>query len=208
MPETALWCAGRWLTDPADRVRRYCGLDWSGGAAETWAFRYFDLVPTRDPDWVEPIDVLACAALHPGLSRDELSYFDRGSGAFDEWLAHLPADVDLADADPELVARVAGLLFLSGPVGLSLLSKVAHHKRPRLVPMLDRAILERYRATTGMRGEPAWPGLVAAMQQDLADERTRPLVTETAAEIQGRTLSSAPSPLRVLDIAIWMEALR
>lgn len=208
MAELDLWCADRWLSDPADRVWRYCGLDWSGGPPETWAFRYFDLVPSTDPDWVEPVDVIACAALHPGLAREDLAYFDRESDPFNEWLSHLPADVDLADADPDLVASVAGLGFLSGPVGLSLLSKVAHRKRPRLVPMLDRATVDRYRPATGQRGEQAWPALVAAMQQDLADDRNRAPLLAISEEVQTQVCASAPTPLRVLDIAIWMEVLR
>jgi len=205
--EPALLCAERWLSDPIDRVRRYCGLEWSGGPPETWAFRYFDLVPATDPDWIEPVDVLACAALHPGLSRDDLAYFDRSSGDFETWLAGLPIDVDLADADADLIAEVCGLLFLSGPVGLSLLSKVAHRKRPRLVPMLDRAIIDRYRPVTGQRGEQAWPALVTAIQQDLGDDRNRALLDEIASLVQASVLAAVPSPLRVVDIAIWMEGV-
>ena len=57
-----------------DRVRRYCGLPWSGGPPETWAFRYFDAIET-DGDRLEPTDVVSAAALHPGVSRSDLTFF-------------------------------------------------------------------------------------------------------------------------------------
>lgn len=208
MSKSALWCADRWLPDLYDRARRYCGLDWSGGGPETWAFRYFDLIPTSHPSLVEPVDVVACSALHPGISRDDLTYFDRHAGDFDRWVRDLPDDVDLGNADADLVARVSGLSGLSGSVGLSLLSKVAHRKRPRLVPMLDRAIVDRYRPITGQRGEQAWPAMVTAIHADLAADRNIQLLAETAAALQDALGTSAPSPLRVLDIAIWMDGVR
>ncbi len=36
--------AGREIPDALDRIRRYCGLRWSGGPPETWAWPYFDTV--------------------------------------------------------------------------------------------------------------------------------------------------------------------
>jgi hypothetical protein len=208
MSKPALWCADGWLSDPEDRVRRYCGLEWSGGEPETWAFQYFDRIPVGDPTQVEPVDVVACSALHPGIARDDLAYFDRHADDFVRWLGDLPNDVDLGDADDALVAKVSDLVVLSGTVGLSLLSKVAHRKRPRLVPMFDRAIVERYRRVTGQRGEQAWPSMVAAIQADLADDRNDPLLAKTSATVQAELGTTVPSSLRVLDIAIWMDSVR
>jgi len=206
MDVVQLRCAGQAMPDARDLVRRYCGLPWSRGGPETWAYPYFDLIPGGDPDFVEPIDVLACAALHPGLRREDLAYFDRSSGPFDQWLSNLPTDLELADADDDLVAQIADLLFLVDPVGLSMLSKVAHRKRPLLVPMFDRVVADRYRPITGERGQLAWPALVTAISEDLRDQHNRRLlddiVREAVSELGEPTSLSA---LRALDIAMWME---
>jgi hypothetical protein len=150
--------------------------------------------------------VVACAALHSGLSHQDLVYFDRSGDDFESWLAKLPADVDLADADEATLNVVGGLHRLTDPVGLSLLSKVAHRKRPRLVPMLDRAVGDCYRPLIGERGERAWPGLISALHRDLGDSRNRPVLDSLATSVQLEVGASVPSALRVLDIAIWMGA--
>jgi len=74
--------------------------------------------------------------------------------------------------------------------------------------MLDRAIVDRYRPITGQRGEQAWPAMVTAIHADLAADRNIQLLAETAAALQDALGTSAPSPLRVLDIAIWMDGVR
>jgi hypothetical protein len=37
MNDLPIVVAGRTIPDGVDRVRRYCGLPWSGGTGETWA---------------------------------------------------------------------------------------------------------------------------------------------------------------------------
>ena len=54
MSNPALVLAGRAIPDAGDRIRRYCGLPWSGGPPETWAYRYYDAVPTDDSDRISP----------------------------------------------------------------------------------------------------------------------------------------------------------
>src|SRR4051794_29064258 len=66
---------GRHVPGAWDRLCRYCGLSWSGGPPETWAFRYFDAVETDGRSSIGPVDVLCAASLHPGLSRQDLSFF-------------------------------------------------------------------------------------------------------------------------------------
>src|SRR5436309_1424393 len=78
--------AGRRFERPGELVARYCGLRWSGGAPETWAHRFYDKVPPSDPDRIDTTDVLAAAALHPGLSQRDLTFFfDRGP-ELEHWL--------------------------------------------------------------------------------------------------------------------------
>ncbi len=194
-----LLCAGRVVPDAVDRIRRYCGLVWSGGGPEVWAYAYFDTLPTGPTDELGPADVLAAAALHPGLSRADLEYFVVARGRLEDWLAGLP-DVDLANAADDEVAGLRLLPALTGGlVSLSLLTKVLHRKRPGLIPLCDRAILDWYRPITGARGEKAWPALVDALQADLADQENAAVLATAPAGIR---------PLRALDIAVWMGASR
>ena len=102
-----LVAAGRPITDLEDRLRRYCGLSWSGGPPEVWAFDYFDRLPTGDQ--VDRIDVLAAGALHRGLSRDDLEFFVVHADELNAWLAWIPDDVPLHRAKPEVIAHLEAL---------------------------------------------------------------------------------------------------
>ncbi len=194
-----LVCAGRPVPDAVDRIRRYCGLPWSGGGREVWAYSYFDTLPSGPPDELGPVDVLAAAALHPGLSGAELEYFVVARGGLEDWIAGV-ADVDLADADS---AEIAALRLLpaqtGGLVSLSLLTKVLHRKRPGLIPLCDRAVLDWYRPITRTRGERAWPALVDALHVDLTNADNVAVLATAPAAIR---------PLRALDIAVWMGTSR
>ena len=75
--DLSIVAGGRELPDALDRIRRYCGLPWSGGAPETWAWHFDDEVPTADDDDVIPTDVLCASSLHPGLSRADLAFGSR-----------------------------------------------------------------------------------------------------------------------------------
>jgi hypothetical protein len=182
-------------------------LPWSGGPPETWAYRYYDLVPTGPGDRVEPVDVLACAALHRGLSRGDLAFFSEQPEVLTDWLGGLPSDVELADADDASMTHLATLPDLRGAISLSLLSKVAHRKRPRLIPLFDRAIAEWYRPVTGERGVSGWPELVGALRADLALLANRETLHEVATRIGSDLDGPPPSALRLLDIAVWMGSV-
>ncbi len=204
---SALVIGGRPLHDAMDLVRRYCGLPWSGGADETWAYRYFDAVDVERSDRVEPVDVLAAAALHPGLRHADLTWFWQHRDDLVRLLKDLPPAVDLADADGRVVAAVQALprqLSEAAP-GLSLLTKVLHRKRPRLVPMLDRALLDRYRARLPGRGTESWARLVEALRDDLTVPANARILSELADSLSG-DLRAVPTHLRLVDIAVWMQA--
>ncbi len=187
-----LTMAGRPLHNAEDNIRRYCGLPWSGGAAEVWAYAYFDAIPTN-PDTIEPIDVVATAALHPKLTQADLTWFLRRGGDLNAWLANVP-DVDLAHADAAVLddlPRIAG-----EGVQVSLLTKVLHRKRPGLIPMLDRAPLDWYRFKLSSRGAAAWGEWVRLLAEDLAANK----------DVLSSLRTIVPlSHLRLADIAIWME---
>ena len=206
MAELTLVCAGRPIPDALHQIRRYCGLPWSGGASETWAYEYFDSVPTGPGDLPGPPDLLSAAALHPGFGRPEMAFFnDAGAEACEQWLGRLPSDLDLADADEGILTHLATLTEIADGKWLSVMSKVVHHKRPRLVPLFDRAIVDWYRPVTGERGVAAWPGLVRAMHSDLAAPDNRRWLAGVREELALELSGPVPSDLRLMDIAIWMS---
>jgi hypothetical protein len=197
---------GRDVPDALDRIRRYCGLTWSGGSPETWAYRYFDLVPSELPDEVTPVDVLAAAALHPGLSRTDLAFFVDRADDLTDWLRSVPVDAELQFADSDLLAHLDALLGLDG-VSITLSSKVLHRKRPSLIPLLDRHIIDWYRPVTGERSATlAWAPIIRAMQQDLLGDVNGSLTA--IADALRPELASPPPAIRLIDIAIWMGAQR
>ncbi|MGY6499923.1 MAG: DUF6308 family protein [Acidimicrobiales bacterium] len=195
--------AGRPVEHATDLVRRYCGLGWSGGPPETWAYRYYDLVES-DSDSVTQVDVLAASALHPGLARSDLAWFWDRSAELDAWLAGLPGDVSLADAEAPTLSRLDELADWSDGPALTLVSKVLHRKRPHLIPLVDRHILDWYRPVTSERSAPkAWASLLRTMQHDLIDNR--PTLDAIVHEL-GDELARPISHLRIVDIAVWMGA--
>ena len=202
-----LTLAGRLIDTEAawDQVRRYCGLPWDGNPAETWAFRYFDCIDT-DPDSVTSEDVLCAGALHSGLSRDDLAFFWDHRDQLNDWLSMFPPDSNLELADAEVLESLASLPALASDVSLSLLSKVLHRKRPWLIPMIDRQILDTYRPLTGhRRGENAWAPLLGLLAEDI--RLNLELLAEMGLVLRVE-LGRPVSRLRIVDIVLWMEGLR
>jgi hypothetical protein len=189
-----------------DLIRRYCGLAWSGGADETWAYRYFETISDAAADRVTPTDVLVAAAIHPSLRRSDLSWFWDNRQACARVLREIPDGVDLAEVSAGIVEVLQTLPErFGGEFDVSLLTKVLHRKRPRLVPMLDRALVDRYRSGLPTRGRRAWPQLVAALRSDLHSPSNAALLGGIGESLE-QELAVVPSRLRLLDIAIWMEA--
>jgi hypothetical protein len=204
---TALLAGGRPIPAALDLIRRYCGLPWRGGEPETWAYRYFDVIEDSQPTGLRPVDVLVTSALHPSLRQVDLAWFWEHAVDLTQLLGDLPLEADLATADPEVVARIQALGARLGDarVDLSLLTKVLHRKRPALVPMLDRAMLDRYRAKLPARGIESWSDLVLLLRDDLRRPDNRSALAATA-ESLSTELSVVPTALRLVDIAVWMSA--
>ena len=210
MRDPIIVAGGRPIPDAFDRIRRYCGLPWSGGERETWAWAYYDEIPTAHDNRVTPTDVVSAGALHPGLSREELTWFNARQADLQRWLQALPPGLDLAKASPPTVARVTSMPDALDGISVTLLSKVLHRKRPDLLPLLDRHIIDWYRPVTGARSAgQAWPLIVEAMHaEQAAQDRTGVLLALQALrdERGGRRRELRISWLRAVDIAIWMGA--
>ena len=193
--------AGHPVGSVSDRLRRYCGRRWSGGDPETWAYRYYDAVEDAEPDRLLPIDVLAASAMHSGLSHNDLRWFDEHTPNIEKWLADTP-DIDLADAEATVVDRLVRLVEFAEGVHLGLLTKVLHRKRPRLVPIAERRLIDLYRPVTGHRSATtAWPHLVTALATDLGAETNRAVLAAATADLD---VPRALTPLRAADIVVWM----
>lgn len=212
MEDKPIPAAGREILGALDRIRRYCGLSWSGGRPETWAWHYYDAIPTDHDDVVTPTDVVCAAALHPSLSRHDLSYFRETSGAVSAWLAGVPSGARLGELSDEAVDHIATLPnTLVGPA-VSLLSKVLHRKRPYVLPVLDRHVIDWYRPLTGKRAAAeAWGPLVRAMRAEELDDERRQRMSSAVGSIEKELwprVSADERPrlswLRATDIAIWM----
>ncbi|MDP9443905.1 MAG: DUF6308 family protein [Actinomycetota bacterium] len=192
---TGLVMADRPLPNAADDLRRYVGLPWSDGRPEIWAYRYFDRMTDTAPADVLPVDVLAAAALHPKLTQRDLTWFVERRHQLREFLSSVE-DTDLAVTDP---ARLDVLLDLARTgVELSLLTKVLHRKRPKLIPLLDRRLADWYRFQLTARGASSWPQLTRALARDLAANREELDILQKVVPL---------SHLRIADIAIWMEGI-
>lgn len=207
--------AGRRIKGADDSIRRYCGQRWSGGEPETWAFAYYDTVDTALADRIDPVDVLAAGALQRGLSRRDMMWFSaeggagRPMGAIAEWLVDIGRDATLGMADAKTLGRLEQLAAWEGRPGLALLTKVLHRKRPDLVPLVDRATLDWYRPITGQPADEAWPGLLRGLRDDLSPTGVNggsvlalAMLKVEIAAATGHWLSL----LRLVDIAIWMDA--
>ncbi len=212
MDDVPVVAAGREIPDALDRIRRYCGLRWSGGRPETWAWPYFDTVPTAHDDSVTAVDVLCAAALHPGLSRDDLAYFLERRDDVTAWLRVVPADRRLWELSEGDVQHIAALpVDLSGP-SISLLSRVLHRKRPHAIPLVDRHVIDWYRPVIHKRAAiEAWEPLVRAMRIEQLDGERRSITDIALGGLEQELWPDANpderprlSWIRAVDIAIWM----
>lgn len=188
-----------------NRVFRYCGLPWDDHPAETWAFRYYDAIET-DPTVVTSEDVVCAGALHPGISREDLTYFWDRRDELTSWLDRFPVDLQLRAADDATIAQLAELPTLFEGPSLSLLTKVLHRKRPWLIPMIDREVIDLYRPLTGQRrAAEAWAPLLRHLADDLQTNR------DALAELRFVLLMThglLVTDLRTADIVIWMGGQR
>ena len=199
--------AGRPLYDVTDAIFRYCGLPWSGGEPETFAFPFYDAVVRAPGEPAGPIDLLTCVALQPTIVPKDLSWFyEEGFALLNRWVDPLPLEADLIDADVRIIDHLCELPSLTDAVPLALLSKVAHRLRPRLVPLYEGTVGAHYRLKTGSRGESSWPRLVPEIANDLRENHQS--ILRTADRLGSHLGALTPSPVRLLDIVLFMEQRR
>ena len=156
-------------------------------------------------------DVLAVAAVNvtvsTRLSRQLLC--EPVAGRLEQLLRRLPTDVDLWDAEDDVLAVAAEAWDMIRTLDEDghgtadrwvTASKLLARKRPRLVPLYD----EKVRRVVALAdGADWWLSLRAALRQDCEDNEVRHRVREAmlAAAVPGYV-----SLLRCLDVVIWAYA--
>jgi len=191
-----------------DQIRRYCGLPWRNGPPETWAWAYYDEVPTRDANVVDATDVLAAAALHPRLLAADLDGFAQHADLLSGWLSETPRQLHLADADDRMLEHLTTLARWE-MFDLDLLTKVLHRKRPHLIPLHSPSTRAWYRWDESLLPTlDRWRHVLIDMRLDLTHQSNRLTLDRWATDLQlalGRPAHALHkvTSLRLLDIAQW-----
>lgn len=217
--EFELVSAGTNIPDAYEHIRRYCGLTDRSGTRQVWGYEYFDARPTLAEDEVTPEDIAATAALNMRFTRDSLEGFLAARDVIRDGLRSISPTVSLEDASDELIQAIEELLlglcegqgrlaFKIPGAGRAQVSKILHRKRPRLIPLYDRVISERYAFGLGEKKFGRGIDLLLSLREDLRLEQNaqalRSIQAALSVELDGRVV---PSRLRLFDIAIWMEGV-
>jgi hypothetical protein len=156
-------------------------------------------------------DVLAVAAVNVTVSTrlTRQLLHEPVAGRLEQLLRRLPTDVDLWDADDDLLAVAAEAWEMirtldedgHGPADRWVTaSKLLARKRPRLVPLYD----EKVRRVVALAdGTDWWLSLREALRRDLEDNEVRRRVRQAMSEA---SVPGYVSVLRSLDVIIWARA--
>ncbi|TCN33463.1 hypothetical protein EV644_12284 [Kribbella orskensis] len=177
--------------------------------------RWFERIGTpedqeRDRNRLTADDIVAVSALGIRLPITVSSrLLGEDAAEISELLAEIPADVDLWDASRSdlgprsaagrLFQRFRAMAWNGGEHGTSgvTASKLLARKRPLLIPIYDRQV----RTLVGLsNGANWWVSLNAALTQELREH------LEVLHQEAG--LEPIITPLRTLDVVLWMRARR
>lgn len=183
-----------------------------------YAYPYYDgLVTNGDPTTLCTGDLLAPTLLGAPVELDRMKTLTSLLPLLQRGLDALPVHATIMGAGPELLKQVADLYDpLDDPsvedrdVKGSLLAKVLHRKRPALIPLFDSRVRDFYRGDSAVppapRGERTFREymelLIPLIQEDLRDN------AEEFARLAALAPEDGPplTPLRVLDIIVWMSS--
>jgi len=202
-------CAGTLVIDDPDELL----LSYIDPAAGN-AFPSYDELVTNGAAELVDGDLLAPVLMGVHLDTARFLLLKGMQPDLQAALAALPptslADTD--DAGLELVAACFADLdhprYAAQRVRGTILSKVLHRKRPDLVPLYDSRIWTAYTTTDAVprSGRRTWVEfmtlLCAQMRDELRSESAEMERLVGVARSHGATLT----PLRILDILVWMSA--
>lgn len=195
------------IANPHPRLLSFCQAEYA----------YYDAIPSVNADQIEPLDVLVTVAMNSFINDAVTVRRVHQSLAAncDRLLPTLPEDADLADLEGWR-QPLRELLHSAVQAPLVLIpraTKVLHRKRRSLIPMLDNVVLGYYLNTEAHRA--LLPGTqdkaraadvamtaLELFRGDLADAESAIDGLRTSLEEHGFRVS----PVRILELLIWMEA--
>lgn len=204
----------RFVTDPA-AVQDLRTFYQDGPPNTGYTGRWFELIGTpeeqhRNRNRLTADDIVALSALNIRLPITvSARLLGPDSEEISELLAEIPANVDLwaasrSDLSPKsatyrLFTKFRAMAWNGGEQGASgvTASKLLARKRPRLIPIYDQQVSQL--VDLG-KGASWWISLREALTSDV---RTHLEVAHQAAE-----LGPMITPLRTLDVILWMRARR
>ena len=196
--------SGLMLERPLNILLAFCGEEYD----------YYDAIPSRNPNDIEPIDVLVTISVNSFINnakRVRQIHRDLASTC-GRLLKQIPNDADILTFDPafDSVERLLHTAVQSRNVLIPVATKVLHRKRRFLIPMLDNVLIEYYLTAKGRRSVlPSTQDkrhaakaarLVMADFRDDLEAVSGEIATLTGLLAQeGYSLS----PIRILEILIW-----
>ncbi len=193
-------------TDAAlDYLRRYYADNEDGTPGYTGARFEAIAALNANPNTIGPADLVAVAMLSVKVKpQPTIRLLGPDGPIISELLCQLPADVDIVDADPTMLdsGSPAGELWRvlrrgGDGLGPTTTSKLLAAKRPRLLPIWDSFV----QRATGLDTIDYW----WKFQQVLSAEDRLIWNWLDGLRSYAANLPSTLSPLRVLDVLLWMS---
>lgn len=159
----------------------------------------------EDPNTLDTADFVAVSLLSVNVPKEAVIRLlaDEATEAITRQLRVIPTDVAIVDADSDILTgdSPAGKLwdylrFGRDGVGPTTTSKLLAAKRPRLLPIWDSFVEQ----ATGLDTKNYWRKFQSVLTAD--DRRIWNWLIELKAAIP--IIPDAVSPLRVLDVVLWM----
>jgi hypothetical protein len=183
-----------------------------------YAYPHYDgLVTNGDANILCTGDLLAPSLLGAPVDLDRMATLTALMPLMQRGLAALPPHATIMGAGDEVLLQVAALYDpLDDPsvadrdVKGSLLAKVLHRKRPSLIPLFDSRVRDFYRTEGAVppapRGARTFREYMELLIPIIRDD-----LRENAEEFSRLTQIVGPdvpplTPLRVLDIIVWMSS--
>jgi hypothetical protein len=112
-----------------------------------FAWEWYDGV-VSDPTTIEPVDFAITIAMNSRATARRMAEFMARRPALERLLSEVPTDVELTHDTPQRGLDAVAALFAEACAAkgtkLSVASKVLHRKRPALIPILDRVVVDRH----------------------------------------------------------------
>jgi len=185
---------------------------------QRYAYPHYDgLVTNGDPNRLCTGDLLAPSLLGAPVDLDRMATLTALMPLMQRGLDALPPQVSIMGAGSEVLNQVAALYDpLDDPsisdrdVKGSLLAKVLHRKRPALIPLFDSRVRDFYRTEGAVPPAPRGARtfreymelLIPVIRDDLRENAEEFNDLTRLAREDGPPLT----PLRVLDIIVWMSS--